>query len=94
MAVRPSLAVSARTGDRIAPATGHFLTTTTYDVCATAVVSLLIVRVLQDFTGCRLRAQINNGEGLDNQEQGAPVRVCSGERVRWSRLWPALRHYD
>ena len=27
--------------------TGHFLTTTTYDVCATAVVSLLIVRVLR-----------------------------------------------
>ncbi|HEU0318141.1 MAG TPA: glycosyltransferase family 39 protein, partial [Solirubrobacteraceae bacterium] len=27
--------------------TGHFLTTTTYDVCATAVVSLLIARVLR-----------------------------------------------
>ncbi len=26
-----------------------------------------------DFTGCRLRARINNGEGLDNQEQNAPV---------------------
>ena len=27
--------------------TGHFLTTTTYDVCATAIVSLLIVRLLR-----------------------------------------------
>lgn len=47
-----------------------------------------------DFTGCRLRARINNGQGLDNQEQNAPVMVCSGERRPWSALWPALRHYD
>ncbi len=48
----------------------------------------------QNFTGCRLRAQINNGQGLSNQEQNAPVIVCTGERRPWSRLWPSLRHYD
>jgi 4-amino-4-deoxy-L-arabinose transferase-like glycosyltransferase len=47
-----------------------------------------------DFTGCRLRARIDNGQGLANQEQGAPVLLCSGERLPWSRLWPLLRHYD
>jgi hypothetical protein len=48
----------------------------------------------RDFTGCRLRARLNNGEGLDNQEQNAPVLTCSGERRPWSQLWSALRHYD
>ncbi|MGH2889224.1 MAG: glycosyltransferase family 39 protein, partial [Solirubrobacteraceae bacterium] len=47
-----------------------------------------------DFTGCRLRAQIDDGVGLDNQEQDAPVLLCAGERRPWSALWPALRHYD
>lgn len=47
-----------------------------------------------DFTGCRPRAKINNGQGLDNQEQNAPVMVCTGERRPWSQLWPTLRHYD
>ena len=48
----------------------------------------------RDFTGCRLRAQINNRQGLDNQEQNAPVLVCTGEHRPWSALWPSLRHYD
>ncbi|MHB8532994.1 MAG: glycosyltransferase family 39 protein, partial [Solirubrobacteraceae bacterium] len=48
----------------------------------------------RDFTGCRLRARLNNGEGLNNQEQDAPVVLCTGERRPWSLLWPALRHYD
>jgi hypothetical protein len=48
----------------------------------------------RDFTGCQIRAQIDNGQGLDNQEQSAPVLVCTGERHPWSRLWPSLRHYD
>ncbi len=47
-----------------------------------------------DFTGCRLRARVNNGEGLDNQEQRAPVILCAGERRPWSQLWRTLRHYD
>jgi hypothetical protein len=48
----------------------------------------------QDFTGCQPRARINNGEGLDDEDQGAPVLICSGERRPWSRLWRLLRHYD
>lgn len=47
-----------------------------------------------DFTGCRLRTRISNGEGLNNQEQDAPVMLCTGEHRPWSLLWPALRHYD
>ena len=47
-----------------------------------------------DFVGCRVRARIDDGVGLNNQEQGDPVWVCSGVREPWSRLWPSLRHYD
>jgi hypothetical protein len=51
-------------------------------------------QVKRDFAGCRLRAQINNDQRLDNQEQNAPILVCTGERRPWSALWPSLRHYD
>ncbi len=58
------------------------------------VVGIDLPQAQQDFTGCRLRARINNRQGLDNQEQNAPVIVCTGERRPWSVLWPTLRHYD
>ncbi len=47
-----------------------------------------------DFVGCRVRARIDDGIGLNNQEQGEPVWVCPAEREPWSRLWPSLRHYN
>jgi len=46
------------------------------------------------FTGCEIRARIDNREGLHNVEQEALVWVCRGERRPWSRLWGSLRHYD
>ncbi|MGI8571090.1 MAG: glycosyltransferase family 39 protein [Solirubrobacteraceae bacterium] len=46
------------------------------------------------FTDCEIHARINDGVGLSNNEQGAPVWVCRGERRPWSILWPSLRHYD
>ena len=47
-----------------------------------------------DFTGCRLQARIDNGYGLQNDEQHEPVWLCTGEAMPWSSLWPLLRHYD
>ena len=46
-----------------------------------------------NFDQCHTLATVNNGVGLNNQEQGLPVMLChvSG---RWSTLWPQLRHYD
>jgi 4-amino-4-deoxy-L-arabinose transferase-like glycosyltransferase len=41
---------------------------------------------------CRVVARIDNDAGIDNDEQGATVRVCRGPRRAWSREWPALRH--
>jgi hypothetical protein len=40
-----------------------------------------------------LAATIHNGYGVQNDEEGAPVWICSGRRASWSALWPRLRHY-
>jgi 4-amino-4-deoxy-L-arabinose transferase-like glycosyltransferase len=37
-------------------------------------------------------ARIDNGIGLDNDEQGAPVVVCRGPTASWAQLWPQIRH--
>lgn len=36
-------------------------------------------------------AVVDNGYGLDNDEQGTPVRVCRGLTKPWSELWPSIR---
>lgn len=46
---------------------------------------------LASFETCRVVAKINTG--LSNQENGRPIRLCSGPRRPWSTLWPTLRHY-
>jgi hypothetical protein len=45
------------------------------------------------FTDCRPLATIDNGVGLDNDEQGGPVLLCR-TTAPWSKLWPKLRRYD
>jgi 4-amino-4-deoxy-L-arabinose transferase-like glycosyltransferase len=45
------------------------------------------------FGGCRAVAHVDNGVGLDNEEQGARVALCDGPTEPWSRLWDRLRHY-
>jgi 4-amino-4-deoxy-L-arabinose transferase-like glycosyltransferase len=37
-------------------------------------------------------ARIDNGIGLRNDEQGAPVWVCRQRLAPWASLWPQLRH--
>ena len=45
------------------------------------------------FDRCRKLATVNNGVGLDNEEQGLPVMICHVTRP-WTALWPHLTHYD
>jgi 4-amino-4-deoxy-L-arabinose transferase-like glycosyltransferase len=45
------------------------------------------------FTGCHVVGHVDTGRNVDNQEQGAPVTLCSGTTRPWSALWPSLRHY-
>lgn len=45
------------------------------------------------FTDCATLARIDNGDHLDNQEQGIPVLLCRVPRP-WSAIWRDVRHYD
>jgi 4-amino-4-deoxy-L-arabinose transferase-like glycosyltransferase len=45
------------------------------------------------FERCATLAVVDDGVGLDNQEQGLPVMLCH-VAGSWATLWPRLRHYD
>jgi hypothetical protein len=47
-----------------------------------------------DFWACRRAATIDNGVGLDNEEQGGAVFVCARPRRPWAEAWPELTHLD
>lgn len=42
------------------------------------------------FGSCQQRATLDNGLGLDTEEQGAPVWFCGSPLQPWSQLWPRL----
>ncbi|WP_308466479.1 glycosyltransferase family 39 protein [Rathayibacter soli] len=44
------------------------------------------------FSTCAVRGHLDNGVGVDNEEQGQPIAVCNGPKLSWSNLWPKLRH--
>jgi 4-amino-4-deoxy-L-arabinose transferase-like glycosyltransferase len=44
------------------------------------------------FVGCRRAATLDNGLGLDTEEQGAPVWLCTGPARPWAELWPMVTH--
>jgi hypothetical protein len=46
------------------------------------------------FASCRIAATLDNGVGVDNEEQGRKIAVCSGRTVPWDQLWPRLKHLD
>ena len=45
------------------------------------------------FDQCRRLATVNDGVGLDNNEQGLPLLLCH-PTASWATLWPLLTHYD
>lgn len=48
----------------------------------------------QFFETCEVRGELDNGVGVDNEEQGAPITVCSGMRMPWGDVWPRFAHLD
>lgn len=44
------------------------------------------------FGSCQQRATLDNGLGLDTDEQGTPVWVCGFPVKPWAQLWPELTH--
>jgi 4-amino-4-deoxy-L-arabinose transferase-like glycosyltransferase len=43
------------------------------------------------WTDVTAAGRIDNGLGIDNDEQGKPVWVCRGQREPWPVLWPKLK---
>jgi hypothetical protein len=46
-----------------------------------------------DFQSVALATHLNNQEQISDDEQQAPVWVCSGLKQPWTALWPRLRDY-
>ena len=47
-----------------------------------------------EFANCAPAATIDNGQDVDNEEQGGTVWVCDGPRGGWQAAWPRLLHLD
>lgn len=46
------------------------------------------------FGSCERRATLDNGLGLDTEEQGVPVWVCAAPARPWAQLWPEITHLN
>ncbi len=46
----------------------------------------------QWFGICITAARVRNDAGISNEEERAPIEICSEPRLPWSTLWPKLRH--
>lgn len=46
------------------------------------------------FARCRSAATFTSPYGVQNDENGTVIAVCTGPRAPWSALWPHLRHLD
>jgi len=57
----------------------------------TVVIGYDRARLEQWFGSVEQAARIDNGVGLDNEEQGTPVWVCRDRLAPWAQLWPQLR---
>ncbi|HXW47605.1 MAG TPA: glycosyltransferase family 39 protein [Streptosporangiaceae bacterium] len=42
----------------------------------------------------QLATLLNNHVGVKDDEQGAPVWICSQLRASWQAIWPSQRHFD
>ena len=45
------------------------------------------------FGDVRLAATVHNDAGVANDEEGAPIWVCTGQHEPWSLIWSQFRHY-
>jgi hypothetical protein len=46
----------------------------------------------EHFERCEVAAHLDNGVGVQNEEQGEPVGVCRGPVGGWAAVWPGLAH--
>jgi hypothetical protein len=50
--------------------------------------------LLRHFDGCEVEATMDNGYGVENEEQGSVIALCRLPAQGWAALWPSLQHYD
>jgi 4-amino-4-deoxy-L-arabinose transferase-like glycosyltransferase len=48
----------------------------------------------EHFRSVTLATRLDNGQGVDNEEQGQPVWVCRGLTGTWADTWLGWRHYS
>jgi hypothetical protein len=46
------------------------------------------------FATCTAAGTLDNGVGVDNEEQGRTIVVCRDPTQPWSRMWPSFQHFD
>jgi hypothetical protein len=46
------------------------------------------------FADCATVGHLDNGLGVDNEEQGRAITVCHGPSRPWHELWPRFQHFD
>jgi len=46
------------------------------------------------FGSCAETGRLDNGLGVDNEEQGQLIAVCRDPSGGWNNIWPQLRHED
>ena len=63
-------------------------------VTTVVVVGYQARRLEPEFELCEPVATLDNGLGVDNEEQGAPITICREPREAWSQLWDRIRHFD
>lgn len=63
------------------------------DEAATVVAVRLPASFLDEhFDSCVAAGTVDNGYGIDNEVQGAPMTVCRGLRGTWQERWPDFQH--
>ena len=61
------------------------------DADAVVAVGIDRARLARWFGTVEDAGRVDNGVGLDNDEQGTPVLVATDRQVPWSEIWPELR---
>ena len=45
------------------------------------------------FGRCALSARVHNADDVDNDEEGKPIWMCTGQRAPWPQIWEHFKHY-
>jgi hypothetical protein len=46
------------------------------------------------FGSCQQVGTLDDGVGIDNEEQGRLIVVCRSPKGAWADVWPSFQHYD